>query len=481
MPSSTRPAGTSGPALFVSVALLSAASAVLLHTLRQVRGRPHAVDAAVPMLVMNPGGYENLLLGYQMHFTIDVLLIAGFVRCVALADLRPARATAWRVSVLTGLLALGGWVGLAFVPGATAWVARLVRRGRRADALALVVPLLACGFFAWSYAETRQHPSPGQLTNDWPATARVAGEFFGMAFGTLGPKVWPASGLLIGACGAAVVGSCGAAIGSPGRRPVAVGTLAVVLALVLMAYGTGRHRESGFAFRNVQLLAFLPLLGLIHVVKFAGPARREWENAATAAVLMLAAAVQLDGWREAERAGGYQRTKYEMFAADRDAGLPLEFLVSRHQMFPCSEVYAGTRLLRSRGHPFARGVVDLPPCDSISLPLPPASPRAVPGDPTPEWVAGRPPVWHFTLPKRRAVTGVRVKLRYPRACERAAIQVLWPKPDGSTGMTACMPWLTPNDWTLDFWVDDELGEFWLRPLSEADAFEVLSAELLVPK
>ena len=61
------------------------------------------------------------------------------------------------------------------------------------------------------------------------------------------------------------------------------------------------------------------------------------------------------------------------------------------------------------------------------------------------------------------------------------IQLAWQRPDGTTGVSVCAPWLTPNDWTLDFWVNDESGEFWLRPLDEADAFEVLSVEALLPK
>ena len=85
------------------------------------------------------------------------------------------------------------------------------------------------------------------------------------------------------------------------------------------------------------------------------------------------------------------------------------------------------------------------------------------------------------LPSRCYVAGVRVTFRYPRASVRMPVQLVWQRPDGTTGVSVCAPWLTPNDWTLDFWVNDESGEFWLRPLDEADAFEVLSVEALLPK
>jgi hypothetical protein len=468
--------------LLVSVALLSSASALLIGTLRQLRGRSRGVDVVVPLLLMNPGAFENLLLGYQMHFTIDVFLIAAFVDCVAFADVRAGRGTAWRISVLTGLLALGGWVGLAFVPGATAWVFVLVRRGRRRNFLALVLPLLACGYFAWAYADVRRHPIVGQLDNGPKDTLRVAGEFFAMALGNFGAWWSPAAGLLVASFAVTLAAAqCAGILRSAGRRPVAIGVLAVVLALAMMAYGTGRHRASGFATRNIPLLAFLPILGLIHAVKFVGPVRRPGEQVGTAAAVLLALVIHSRGWVEGEKAANFYRTKYEMFASDRDAGLPLEFLVSRHLMFPCPEAFQGTRLLREMGHPAGRNVADAPDYRAVPLALPTPAPWAVPNEPSAKWVVGRPPVWRFALPERVRVTGVRVGLRFPRASERATIQILWPKPDGTTGVSVCMPWLTPNDWTLDFWIDQELGEFWLRPLDEADAFEVLSVEVLLPK
>ena len=467
--------------LSVSVTLLSASAAILLHTLRQLRGRSHGIDVIVPLLLLNPGASENLLLGYQMHFTIDVLLIALFVRCVACADIWPPRVTAWRVSVLTGLLALGGWVGLAFVPGATAWVALLALRGQRRDAFALAVPLLACGFFAWSYAELQRHPMPAEVPNDGPTIARVVAEFASMALGNLGPRWWPASGAIAVALTALLTATQLASLGeSPGRRAVAVGVVAVVLALTLMAYGTGKARPVGFAVRTIPLLAFLPILAVVHCVKFVGPVGRRAEFAAASVALSLASVVQYWGWADGEKAGRYHHAKYDLLAEDRDAGMPLEFLVSKHQMFPCWEVYSGTRLLRSRGHPFARDIPDAPPYRVVPLAVPTPGPTDVPGDPAAEWVVGTPPVWRFVASSQGRVAGVRVTLRYPRACERVPIQLAWRRPDGTTGVSVCMPWLTPNDWTLDFWVNDEAREFWLRPLHEADAFEVLSAALLLP-
>ena len=303
-----------------------------------------------------------------------------------------------------------------------------------------------------------------------------------MALGTLGPRWWPASGVLaIGFTATLAAAQLAASGKSPGRRSVAVGGLAVVLALALMAYGTGKARPVGFAVRNVPLLAFLPILGLIHCVKFVGPVGRRTELAGTSAALGLALVVQYWGWADGEKAGRYHHAKFDMFAADRDAGLPLEFLVSRHQMFPCSQVFTGTRLLRSRGHPFARDIPDAPAYQVLPLIVPRPAPLAVPGNPAAEWVVGAPPVWRVALPSRGFVAGVRVTFRYPRACVRMPIQLAWQRPDGTTGVSVCAPWLTPNDWTLDFWVNDESGEFWLRPLDEADAFEVLSVEALLPK
>ncbi len=468
--------------LVVSVGLLSAASATLLLTLQQLRGRSHFVDLGVPLLLMNPGASENLLLGYQMHFTLDVLLIAVLVRCVALADVRPPRVTAWRVGALAALLALGGWVGLAFVPGATAWVVVLAWRGGRRAALTLTLPAAACGYFAWSYLDVRRHPLVGQLDNQLPDAVRVAGEFVGLALGNSGVEWSPAAGLVVGAGTAALAAAQLAGLAqSPGRRAVAAGVLAVILALTMMAYGTGKHRAHGYAVRNIPLLAFLPILALAHFVKFGPPVGCRAERVIAAVAVLAALAIHGRGWAAAEKAASFHRAKHAMFVSDRDGGLPLEFLASRHLMFPCPEIGPGLRLLRSRGHPFARDIPDAPPYRVVPLVVPTPTPATIADDPSGKWVVGTPPVWRFAVPSPSRVAGVRVELRYPRSCERVTTQILWRKPDGTTGVSVCVPWLTPGDWTLDFWVDDVVGEFWLRPLDDADAFEVVSADLLLPQ
>ena len=439
--------------LYASVTLLSVAAASVLMTFRQVRGRTHFVDAIVPALLLNPGGWENLVLGYQLHFTITVLFAALVVRCAALADRVPPHVTAWRVALLTPLFALGGWVGLAFVPGLTLWVAFLVARGRWRDRLALALPLAACAYFAWAYIDVQQNPVPGPTRNSTIDQLRVAGEFVGLVFGNFGGWLAPVAGVVATAGTFALVVWLGRL---PSRRSAA-GGLAVVSALLLMAYGTAQHRPFGYAVRNIPLVAFIPVVGLLIAAKFGRPI----STRQTVALLTLAVAIQVVGWYEGTRYARMHAERADDFALDRDAGLPLRYLVARHHLYACQDLVEATQVLQRHGHPFAAGVVDGPRCQPVRLEPNAAESR------------------RFVLLTPTRVNGVRVVLHYPNASERAEIEVTWRGPGGIEGRSVCHPWLTPGDWRLDFPVGATIDSFVVQPVHSFDEFTVVAAWLLV--
>jgi hypothetical protein len=445
---------TSG--MYVNVVMLSASALVLIRAMKSLRGQSSCVDVVIPLLLMNPAGYENLILSYQMHFTIDVFLISCLMSCIAIHDINRPHITAWRVSILSGLLALGGWAGLAFVPGATLWVAYLALQRRNwRDGFALVIPLLACGFFAWCYRELQQNPMPEKFNNDLPTTLRVSGEFLSMGFGNLGIKHWPATGI-VAALGSTVLGCWLLSLLFKSQtRSVALGGLTILSAIALMTYATGSARPVGFAVRNVPLVAMLPILALVLQVKTGWPHLKGQYGKVI--VIAVAIWVHAYGWRDGMRMAKYLRTKNDMFQRDLQEGLPFHFLVSRHQLFPCSEFANGLRLMQRHDHVITRNMLPSGPLSFVPLT------READGS--------------YRVPEAVSFGGVRVQFRFFQPSERTPIRIIWQNPDGES---ICQPWLTPNIWTLDFPVPSSVKQFRIEPLNPSDRLEILQVEAINP-
>ncbi|MFO0847396.1 MAG: hypothetical protein U0871_02390 [Gemmataceae bacterium] len=474
--------------MVLSVAALSAAALVLVRTAARVRGRPHAADALLPAVLLNPGGAENLILGYQVAFTLAVLLAALMIRLAATADDAPPARTGAAAGLLIGLLALSGWVGLAFVPVGVGWVALLAWRvyrsgGGRGRALALLVlPATAAGYFVWSYLDIRRNPLPGATTNPPAAAARVWCEFVSTAFGPIGQEGWPGSGGVAVGLLAVVVGGLAAQAATPPRRASAVGWLAVIGAVGLMGYGVASRRTSGFAPRNFHLTALLVAVAYLTVVRSV-PARRWVSRLAAAAAVAFGGLVVSAGWVAGVRTAAQQQIWNDFYTQDRLAGLPLEYLASRRQLFPYPGFRDAVRSLRAYGHPAGAGIPDGPPVEVVPLPLPPPGYDPVPGDPLQASVLGRPAVWRFDLGGEQTVIGLRVRFRYGRDSVQVPVHVLWPDRSGQapgTAVAGCFPWLIPGVWELDFWVNARTSVLWLRPLYAAEPIELLDVHLLRP-
>ena len=95
----------------------------------RLRGHTSIADSAFVFLFLHVGHTENLLMGYQIAFTITVLALSLFALLVAYSDTMPAsRAAAWGALCLV-TIALGGWLGLVFVPAVGLWVGWQAWRG----------------------------------------------------------------------------------------------------------------------------------------------------------------------------------------------------------------------------------------------------------------------------------------------------------------------------------------------------------------
>jgi hypothetical protein len=120
------------PASMVLTLLFLAGSAVaLVRAARRVRGHDHPADLWFPVLLLNAGHYENLLMGYQVVFTLTTVLAAGLLAVMARsAELDPARSGLWAGLLLLGIMT-GGGIGLLFVPPVGVWVGYQVLRAIR--------------------------------------------------------------------------------------------------------------------------------------------------------------------------------------------------------------------------------------------------------------------------------------------------------------------------------------------------------------
>lgn len=468
--------------MFLSAGLLSAAGWVLARAAAEARGRADGADLLLPALMLNLAGYENLLLGYQVQFTLNVLLAAVFLRLAVNFEPGKPLGTATKAGALTVPLALGGWVGLAFVPPLTIWVGWLVWCGKagvpaRRLLAALVLPAVSCAVFAVLYIEVSVHPTPGRVPNDPATIARVAGEFLATMFGGLSLVWLAAAGVCAVAAFAASAGYLGWHVAFRKSRLAGAG-LVVLAAVALMAFATARWRTDGFAYRNV------PLSGLVLAATCLTAAKAGWPAARSSRLVVLGFAVALTiaGRYEGVAAGQAMRYDHRAFSQSAKSGIPSDYLADRHLLFPYPGMRAAVQVLRDHVHPSVAGATDPRPVVATTLPVLPPTYDPIPGDPFSAVVAGHPPVWRFDLASPGPVAALRVRFRFPRASVRVPIHVIatGPGPGGPVTAAACSAWLTPGEWTLDFWLDRPASTLWLRPLSAENAFEVLDVQLLRP-
>jgi hypothetical protein len=471
--------------MYASAVALSAAAALLLRAVAALRGRIDYPDILIPALVLSVGGSENLFLGYQIQFTLDALLAAALVRSATSPS--PGGRRLFTDGVLITLLALGGWVGLAFVPAGVVWIAwrtwswyRQKRSAIRAAGV-LVLPATAAAYFVWCYLDVRRHPLPGATLNLPAETAKVWVQFLANSCGTFGPDWMPWSGVAgVGLLLLVVVVLGRDLLFRPDRRSTAAGWLVVVSAVVLMGYGLANRRPNGYAVRNLPFIALVPIIAHLLAVRSAGRFPVWVRAVGTAVVVCVVSYIYWHGWRTGVGSASFFWERNRQYERDRAAGLPLNFLASRHQQFPLPEFRDSLRLLRDTGHPSARGIPDPLAMRAEPLVIPSPSHDPIPNDPVPVAANERPPVWRFDLGADRSITGVRVRFEYPKSTTRVPMHVVWERPDGTTGAALCQPWLIPFGWEFDFWVNDRVRTLWFRPVHQSDEMTLLGAQLLLP-
>ncbi len=108
--------------MVVNLLFLAGSAVVLIRTARKMRGSDHPADLWFAVLLLNAGHFENLLMSYQVVFTLTTILAVGLLAVMARSDRSdPARSGLWAGVLLLGVMS-GGGIGLLFVPAVGMWI-----------------------------------------------------------------------------------------------------------------------------------------------------------------------------------------------------------------------------------------------------------------------------------------------------------------------------------------------------------------------
>jgi hypothetical protein len=321
--------------MVLQVALLSALSLWLMRLAARLRGGPHWADVFFPVSLLHAGHWENLLMGYQLCFTLFAVLATA----TGAVALRTTRETAFRSGVAAGvlalLLALTGGSGLVVALPVCAWVgylgAMVWRTGakRRAAILFLLalLPVAYLGLYFDGYTRPPGHPSPG---DGGIAVVMVTAETLAVAFGIGVAGVWWAAFGGIAALGVVVFGMLVEKLKSPATRPAAVGLLAFIAGIVGLALAIGVGRAGlgdDMGLWSRYTLLTWPLLGVAYLFWVARGGRGgKW---VPVALCVAAALAFLPNTGTGVRAGSEIRAALAAVEADAATGASPERIAAR--------------------------------------------------------------------------------------------------------------------------------------------------------
>lgn len=433
--------------MWLTTTLLSGSAAALILAARRLRGRTELVDAAFPVLLLHAGHSENLLMGYQLAFTITVAALAFFPLVVARSPaLGPSRSAFAGASLLIPI-ALGGWLGLVFVPPLALWVGWQWWRARGPALASAAILAAVMGYLAWSVwfllaAGGVQHvegvPEP-------IARIRAVVGVTGLGLGAgIGRFVKPAGiGAVIFALQAATVCAL-LRIGCrrPEERPVAWGLLALLLGVWAFALAVGFSRGSGLAPRYSAFSCLGIVVPLLVLARYARPSA--WT---TGLIILGGTLVVIGNERHGRLEGMRHDERHRAILVDLDRKVPIDLLAERHQNFWLGPA-EGWRSLWENGFPLLR---EVPPARSRDTLQVVARRDGV------ELVEGR--IFHryrITFADDRPVLAVRVRFRASAWVPWERMRFDWIDPTGEHRRSEVRPWVRPIEQSAVLWIDGRL-------------------------
>jgi hypothetical protein len=309
------------------------------------------------------------------------------------------------------------------------------------------------------------------------ATLRHALEFLAEGVGPTGGYAWPVIGWAVLAVEAATaVGLLAVAVWRPAERPVALGWLAALVAVWLVALVVGHARPSGFASRYacVSCLGLcVPLLAAARYVRLP-----TWLGVPLSLVPLVLLAVPMcrSDWDIAERHASAYRVRHAAMTADIRTGMPVEFVTDRHVLFPVPAYRDGFRLLYEHGFGPLKGIAASPLLTEEVVPLP-AGTRVPAWNPVLEPAPPR-----LDLPVRGPVAAVRLQFRCVDSRYWQQFTLKWVPADGGVVRSSTVyPWLVPGESTMSFWVADKVRSAWVEPGCPTPGLDLIAVEVFRPK
>jgi hypothetical protein len=238
---------------YANVLLLSAMAAAMLIQARRLRGSARAIDAVLPLAILNVAQAETLMIGFAMNLILTSLLAIALIVLVGRANQSSSMATAAGFGLGLVLLSLTGGGGLAMLPPLVLWLAGYAAWGWwSGKRLGLATRAIGLGLLAASsaiavlylrgYIRPAHHPLPPSV---WAVAASTLRYLSLAVYPQLSSYWWPA-GLIVVVLVSATLGLLASASArSPMERPRALGLVAIILAMLTVAAMVGVSR-AGF-------------------------------------------------------------------------------------------------------------------------------------------------------------------------------------------------------------------------------------------
>jgi hypothetical protein len=319
---------------FATVVILSVASAALILAARKLRGKTSPADLIFPLLLLHLGHTENLVLGYQVVFTLTVMYLSLFALLVAYSTtIRPAT-SALLGAVLLVPISMGGGQGLAFVLALWCWVVWQTLRGlwtgpRFTALLAAFMAIAVAGYAKWIVDEQLSRTDPGVLHNSPEAQFRIATSVLSMAVGPVGMDETPGVGLgVLIADSLCVIVLLALAIFMSRERAIAGGLLGLLGGVFAFALAIGQCRENGWCSRFAAFSAMGPAVIALTVARFVRSTRLQ----ALWFVIVLLGGITMT-WANAVHGnvtGEFCDATYKNIQTDVAMGVPIDLFSQRH-------------------------------------------------------------------------------------------------------------------------------------------------------
>jgi len=402
-----------------NVAMLAALSAVLLWTARAVRGRSSFYDAFLPMAIQHWGQEFNILWGFQVNFTTSTFLVglalAGIARCRGILSLPRA------VGITLSLVGAGlcGAYGLPFLPALGCWLILAGILGKAAGKtgrLRQVVALTALAAMLFAlvivyFARLTWQPHDAMPRGPWAIFVTVA-KFLATGLGRwIAANLWPFSGILVVVgCAWSFAQLAGVIVRRPEERVRALGLLAFLGGMLLLALGIGWGRTGhGLAERYATLAMPLVCLFYLQGVIYSRPI--VWRHLERGLFLLMCVFLAVN-CHKALYFGQMYRARLAGIERDMRAGIPPEALAVRHgdRLENPGELAAGFEMLREarRGPYRDDAVYRINPAIRawrlVQLSEPRQLPRVFP------FVPGREFEQPFSMPAGMALTRIDVEI-----------------------------------------------------------------------